>query len=79
MPSDHVADFCDVLAAEYEVVYSGEWDAAVDRWGRSLDELIRELHPATTDVLDCSCGIGTQPIGLALRGYRWSVPRHPAR
>jgi SAM-dependent methyltransferase len=36
-----------------------------------LDELIRQRKgPPPLSVLDCSCGIGTQAIGLALRGYR---------
>ena len=35
-----------------------------------LDALIRgELGDAPQRVLDCSCGIGTQAIGLALRGH----------
>jgi glycine/sarcosine N-methyltransferase len=36
-----------------------------------LDALIREARGAdAVDVLDCSCGIGTQAIGLAAKGYR---------
>jgi len=38
--------------------------------GEVLDALIREVHDGAADVLDCSCGIGTQAIGLALRGHR---------
>lgn len=65
-----VADFYDGLAADYHVVYGDEWDVAVDRQGAALDRLIRELSTDARDVLDCSSGIGTQAIGLALRGYR---------
>ena len=32
--------------------------------------MIKRLRPDARDVLDCSCGIGTQAIGLSLRGYR---------
>ena len=40
------------------------------RQGEVLDRLIRgELGDAPQAVLDCSCGIGTQAIGLALRGH----------
>ena len=40
------------------------------RQGEVLDTLIRgELGDAPQRVLDCSCGIGTQAIGLALRGH----------
>lgn len=65
-----VEDFYDALAADYDLAYGGNWDAAVERQGRALDELIQEAAPGATSVLDCSCGIGTQAIGLALRGYR---------
>lgn len=65
-----VADFYDGLAADYHLVYGDEWDAAVDRQGASLDRLIREFSADARGVLDCSSGIGTQAIGLALRGYR---------
>ncbi len=38
--------------------------------GEVLDALVRgELGDAPHRVLDCSCGIGTQAIGLALRGH----------
>ena len=59
-------EFYDAFAADYHLAYGGRWDEAVERQVRALDELI---HGAV-DVLDCSCGIGTQAIGLALRGYR---------
>ena len=65
-----VADFYDGLAADYHLVYGDRWDDAVARQGEVLDGLIRELHGGAADVLDCSCGIGTQAIGLALRGHR---------
>jgi glycine/sarcosine N-methyltransferase len=68
-----VTEFYDQFADAYHFVYGGDggWDVAVERQGLALDRLIRELHgPETIDVLDCSCGIGTQAIGLALRGHR---------
>jgi len=65
-----VVAFYDAFAADYELAYGGEWDAAVDRHGAALDALIREARGAARDVLDCSCGIGTQAIGLARLGYR---------
>jgi SAM-dependent methyltransferase len=67
-----VTDFYDGFASEYHLVYGGEWDNAVDRQGSALDRLIRDADPQARDVLDCSCGIGTQAIGLARRGYRVS-------
>jgi SAM-dependent methyltransferase len=64
-----VRDFYDGLAADYHLVYEN-WDAAIRRQGEALDRLIRTLHKNPVDVLDCSCGIGTQAIGLARLGYR---------
>ena len=65
-----VVDFYDGLAPEYEVVYGGDWEGAVERHGRALAALIAAAGPGARDVLDCSCGIGTQAIGLARRGFR---------
>ncbi len=65
-----VSDFYDGLAPDYHLVYADRWDQAVARQGEALDAIIRRAHPRARDVLDCSCGIGTQAIGLAKRGYR---------
>ncbi|HEV2590693.1 MAG TPA: class I SAM-dependent methyltransferase [Gaiellaceae bacterium] len=59
-------DFYDDFAADYHLAYGGRWDEAVERQGRALAELL----PDARNVLDCSCGIGTQAVGLALRSYR---------
>jgi len=65
-----VVDFYDGLARDYHLVHGDKWDEAVEREGAALDRLIRHAQPAAADILDCSCGIGTQAIGLARRGYR---------
>ena len=62
--------FYDDFADDYHFVYGGEWEAAVRRQGQALDALIRDLLPDASTVLDCSCGIGTQALGLARLGYR---------
>ncbi|WP_335934854.1 class I SAM-dependent methyltransferase [Streptomyces sp. PTD5-9] len=66
-----VARFYDELAADYHLVYA-DWDAGMARQGEALDKLIRAKpgHGGPARVLDCSCGIGTQAIALALRGHR---------
>jgi glycine/sarcosine N-methyltransferase len=70
-PRDHhVATFYDGLARDYDVVYGGAWERAVDQQGEALDALIRASLPGAGSVLDCACGIGTQAVGLAGRGYR---------
>ncbi|MFB6837865.1 class I SAM-dependent methyltransferase [Streptomyces sp. NPDC056361] len=66
MPETSVAHFYDDLADDYHLIYS-DWDASIRRQGDALDALIDQDQAA---VLDCSCGIGTQAIGLALRGHR---------
>ena len=61
--------FYDHLAESYHLIF-GDWRRSVHRQGETLDRLIHVemgIHPHS--VLDCSCGIGTQAIGLALRGY----------
>jgi glycine/sarcosine N-methyltransferase len=62
-------DFYDQLAADYHLVY-WDWEAAIERQADALDRLIRSACPDAKDILDCSCGIGTQAIGLARLGYR---------
>ncbi|MDX3115473.1 class I SAM-dependent methyltransferase [Streptomyces scabiei] len=66
MTGTSVAHFYDGLADDYHLVYA-DWDAGIRRQGSALADLIGQDQQ---DVLDCSCGIGTQAIGLALRGHR---------
>jgi len=67
---ESVRDFYDHLAADYHLIYP-DWRSAVVRQGAVLDRLVRSiLGEGERDVLDCACGIGTQAIGLALRGHR---------
>jgi SAM-dependent methyltransferase len=68
MPS--IADFYDRLAPSYHLVYGDHWDEAVEQQGGALARLIRAERPGAVDVLDCSCGIGTQAIGLGREGFR---------
>ena len=63
-------DFYDGLAADYHFVYGDFWDEAVERQGVALARLIRGARADAVAVLDCSCGIGTQAIGLAREGFR---------
>jgi SAM-dependent methyltransferase len=67
---DSVTGFYDGLADEYHLLFA-DWDASVRRQGGILERLIAEqIGDGPKQVLDCSCGIGTQAIGLALRGHR---------
>lgn len=68
-PSGDVADCYDRLAALYHLVYE-DWEGSVEAQGAALDALIRGFRGAPGDrVLDVACGIGTQALGLARRGY----------
>ena len=64
-----MADFYDDLAPLYHLIFP-DWNASVDRQGEQLTALIRREWAASYSVLDVSCGIGTQAIGLARKGFR---------
>ncbi len=67
---DPVRRFYDALANDYDLLFA-DWRQSMERQAASLGGIIDEalgLGPLT--ILDCACGIGTQAIGLALRGYR---------
>jgi SAM-dependent methyltransferase len=68
-PSDP-RTFYDELSDDYHLIYP-DWAASVARQGAALDRVILDaLGPGAKSVLDCSCGIGTQALGLAARGHR---------
>lgn len=68
--STDTQSFYDDLADDYHLNYA-DWHEAVPRQGRVLARLIRDRagDTAARTVLDCSCGIGTQAIGLSLEGF----------
>lgn len=66
MPPD---SFYDELSPFYHLIYP-DWDASIARQAAMLDTLIhREATDPARHVLDASCGIGTQSLGLAQLGY----------
>jgi len=66
---DATAEFYDGLAGDYHLVYA-DWEASVRRQATALDRIIRQhAGESARRVLDCTCGIGTQAIGLAALGY----------
>jgi len=63
------SEFYDTLAPYYHLIYA-DWDVSIARQSRALDAIIRSTGgPRPRSVLDTSCGIGTQSIGLAQLGY----------
>lgn len=61
-------DFYDQLAPLYHLIYP-DWPASVALQGTQLDAVMQAEWPGAARVLDLSCGIGTQALGLAQRGY----------
>jgi 2-polyprenyl-3-methyl-5-hydroxy-6-metoxy-1,4-benzoquinol methylase len=58
------------LTPYYKYIYP-DWDKSVQRQAGVLDGVIKEFVGGTSKtVLDVSCGIGTQSIGLANIGYQ---------
>lgn len=67
---EEVRTFYDGLAESYHLIFA-DWRASMRRQAAALDRLIgSELGPGLHAILDAACGIGTQAIGLALRGHR---------
>ncbi|MDJ0944362.1 MAG: methyltransferase domain-containing protein [Kiloniellales bacterium] len=61
--------FYNDLAPYYHLMFE-DWNAVVRRQAEALGPLIARLAgPGPKRILDASCGIGTQAIGLALKGH----------
>jgi len=61
-------EFYAELTPLYHLIYP-DWDKSIKRQGDMLDSVIREMWEAASEVLDVSCGIGTQALGLSSLGY----------
>jgi glycine/sarcosine N-methyltransferase len=67
--ADAVLPFYEGLAADYHLIFR-DWRETVVWQGDVFDRLVRaEMRGAPLSILDRACGIGTQAIGLALRGH----------
>ena len=62
--------FYDGLASEYHLIFGDWWSAAQWQGGIIATLLAAEGVDPPSEVLDCTCGIGTQAISLAAHGYR---------
>lgn len=66
---DDTRQFYDDLARDYHLIYP-DWEAEVNQQASVLDRVLRErLGNRALSVLDCTCGIGTQALGLANLGH----------
>ncbi len=70
--SNPVTDFYDGLSPEYRNNMGWDWEAEVRKQGALLDRLLASEigREGPYTLLDCSCGIGTQAIGLAIQGHQ---------
>jgi SAM-dependent methyltransferase len=61
--------FYDQMASLYHLIFP-DWNESIERQAGQLSGIIEERWGAgSKDILDVSCGIGTQAIGLAIRGF----------
>lgn len=60
----------DEFAAHYDQIFES-WEASILRQATVLSEILRHEcgDRGRIRVLDCACGIGTQSIGLAMKGF----------
>jgi glycine/sarcosine N-methyltransferase len=63
----HPQDFYGSLAENYHLIFE-DWEASMARQSNALSPLLTSLN--AKNVLDCACGIGTQSLGLAQRGFQ---------
>jgi SAM-dependent methyltransferase len=64
------SDFYDAMAPFYHLIYPN-WEASISRQAALLDTLIHDYWgDEANSILDASCGIGTQSLGLAQLGYQ---------
>jgi SAM-dependent methyltransferase len=64
-----MSDFYDRMASLYHLIFE-DWDKSIARQADQLSGIIEERWGAESKhLLDASCGIGTQAIGLAGRGF----------
>ena len=63
-----MSDFYDQLTDLHHLVFQ-DWDESIERQARQLTSVIHERWKDASTILDVSCGIGIQAIGLATNGF----------
>jgi SAM-dependent methyltransferase len=64
------ADFYDAAEPFYHLIYP-DWQAAIERQGAALTEILRgRFGSGVQFLLDATCGIGTQALGLGGLGFQ---------
>jgi SAM-dependent methyltransferase len=68
-----MSEFYDQLASLYHLVFQ-HWDESIERQAGQLTSIIHERWGVGAKaILDVSCGIGTQALGVAKRGFAVSA------
>ena len=68
-----MSEFYDRMASLYHLIFQ-DWDDSIERQAGQLTSIIEERWgTGCRSILDVSCGIGTQAIGLAKRGVAVSA------
>src|SRR5882724_3844947 len=71
--NDHIhitKDFYDDMSKTYHLIFDN-WDIAMEKQARVLQSHISNFYTEqNASILDCTCGIGTQAIGLGRLGYK---------
>ncbi len=58
------------LASVYHLIFE-DWEASIERQADSISQLLLKFGvKGARRILDCACGIGTQSLGLAKRGFK---------
>lgn len=70
--ADPVVDFYDRMSLEYHHNMGFDWEEAMREEGAILHRFLTDQTGGQSplSILDCTCGIGTQSLGLALQGHR---------
>jgi glycine/sarcosine N-methyltransferase len=68
--AEPVEQFYDELASHYHLIFE-DWEASMTRQAAAIAAMLERECGSTSAlrVLDCACGIGTQSLGLAKRGF----------
>jgi SAM-dependent methyltransferase len=65
-----VKKFYDDISKYYHLIYS-DWDESIHHQGKTISGIIvSNWWISNFNILDCTCGIGTQSLGLAMQGYK---------
>src|SRR6185437_1326230 len=67
-PDPTPAEFYDQLAADYHLIFA-DWEATIAWEAGIITGLLRDLGLTRGAVLDASCGVVTQAIGMAQAGF----------